>query len=138
MKRAGGFSLIELMITVAILGILAAIAYPAYTNSLVKGTRANAKSVLLDIAQKEQAYLLDNRSYVAAGTCAEVRTALNLASDAMNDVSQYYTCAITLGAGTRPTFEATLTPIAGKRMANDGWLRIDQAGTKTSEVAGNF
>lgn len=134
MKQASGFTLIELMITVAVLGILAAVAYPAYTNSLIKGTRANAKSVLLDIAQKEQAYLLDSRSYVAAGTCAEVRAALNLASDAMVEVEKYYDCDITVPAGTRPTFTARLRPKAGMRMASDGDLTINESGQKT----GNF
>jgi type IV pilus assembly protein PilE len=133
MKQARGFTLVELMITVAIIGILAAIAYPSYTNSLVKGTRANAKSVLLDIAQKEQAYLLDTRTYIAAGTCAEVRAALNLASDAMQEVDKYYECEIVIPADTRPRFTARLRPKAG-RMASDGDLTINESGEKT----GNF
>lgn len=133
MRRQHGFTLIELMITVAIIGILAAISYPAYTNYLVKGTRANAKSVLLDIAQKEQAYLLDSRAYAAATSCAEARTVLSLASDAMKEVDKYYTCKVELGTGTRPSFTATLTPKAG-RMASDGPLTIDDTGKKT----GNF
>lgn len=130
-KQAGGFSLIELMITVAIIGILAAIAYPSYTNYLVKGTRANAKSVLLDIAQKEQAYLLDNRSYVGAGTCAEVQSNLKLASNAMLEVDKYYECDITLGTGPQPQFTATLAPKAGLRMASDGDQWIKETGEKS-------
>ena len=95
MNKNRGFSLVELMIVVAIIGILAAVAYPAYTNSLVKGTRANAKSLLLDVAQKEQAYLLDKRAYVAAANCAALTTALGIQSDAMTEVTKYYTCAVT-------------------------------------------
>ena len=129
-NKASGFSLIELMIAVAIVGVLAAVAYPAYTNSLVKGTRANAKSVLLDVAQKQQAYLLDQRSYVAAADCDAIQAALNLTSDAMNEVEKYYTCSVTIGA-TPPTFTATLTPIAGRRMASDGALWIRQSGEKS-------
>lgn len=131
MKHAGGFSLIELMITVAIIGILAAIAYPSYTGYLVKGTRANAKSVLLDIAQKEQAYLLDSRSYVGAVGCSAVRSALILASDAMNEVDKYYTCEVAAPGGNPPTFTATLTPKAGLRMANDGAQWIKETGEKS-------
>lgn len=134
MERARGFTLLELLITVTIIGILAAIAYPSYTGYLVKGTRANAKSVLLDIAQKEQAYLLDNRSYVGAVGCDAVRDTLNLASDAMVEVAKYYDCTVTAPAGNPPTFTATLSPKPGGRMAGDGNLTIDQTGRKT----GNF
>ena len=138
MDKNRGFSLIELMIAVAIIGILAAVAYPAYTNSLIKGTRANAKSLLLDVAQKEQAILLDQRAYVAATSCGALTTALGVSSDALVEVTKYYTCAVTLSGTTPPTFAAKLTPISSKRMANDGWLQIDQAGTKSSQVSGNF
>lgn len=138
MNKNRGFSLIELMIAVAIIGILAAVAYPAYTNSLVKGTRANAKSLLLDVAQKEQAYLLDKRAYVAVADCAALTSALGISSDALVEVTKYYTCVVTPSGTTPPTFQAKLTPIGGKRMANDGWLQIDQAGTKSSQVSGNF
>lgn len=134
MNQGRGFSLIELMIAVAIIGILAAIAYPAYTNSLVKGTRANAKSLLLDVAQKEQSYLLDQRTYAAAANCDELTANLGIKSEDLLEVKKYYTCTVVPGAGSRPTFVATLTPIAGKRMASDGALSINESGQKT----GNF
>jgi type IV pilus assembly protein PilE len=128
----------ELLTVVAIIGILAAISYPAYTNSLIKGTRGNAKSLLLDVAQKEQVGLLDRRAYVAAADCDALTTAVGVSSDALVEVKKYYTCSVTASNGPPPTYTAKLTPIAGQRMAADGWLQIDQTGAKTSEKPGNF
>ena len=57
--RAGrGFTLLELMIVVAIVGILASIAYPSYMDHVRKGNRAKAQAFLMDVAQRQQNYLL--------------------------------------------------------------------------------
>lgn len=127
MKNARGFTLIELMIAVAIVGVLVAIAYPSYTNSLIKGNRANAKAFLLDVAQKQQQFLLDNRAYA---TKAELEAAGITAS---KEFTNFYTWSVTPAAGPPPGFTARATPIAGKRNAEDGWLEIDHTGAKTSE-----
>jgi type IV pilus assembly protein PilE len=64
-----GFTLIELMITVAIIGILAAIAYPAYTGSVLKGRRAEGRTALTELLQQQERYLTQTGSYMtfAAG-----------------------------------------------------------------------
>src|ERR1700693_1957133 len=64
-SKQRGFTLIELMIVVVIIAILAAIAYPSYTRYLVQGRRSSAEAHLMDIAQSQQRYLLDARSYAA-------------------------------------------------------------------------
>jgi len=122
-RRPHGFTLIELMITVAIVSILAAIAYPSYINQVIKGRRAAAQATLMNIAQRQQQYLLDSRSY--AGSLAT----LNVTPPA--DVSAYYTISIAAPAGSPPTFTVTATPIAGASQANDVTLSIDNAGVKT-------
>ena len=62
-QRTLGFTLVELMIAVAIMAILAAIAMPAYNNYKIKANRSAAQQFMLSIANRQEQYLLDNRSY---------------------------------------------------------------------------
>ena len=73
MQRQSGFTLIELMITVAIIAILAGIAVPSYTSYIVRGKLTEAHSNLLAMRTKMELYFQDNRKYTgacAAGTIA--------------------------------------------------------------------
>lgn len=63
--RSRGFTLIELMIVVAVVAILASIAYPAYTDSVLKGKRAQARTALLDLMQQQERYMTQNNTYLA-------------------------------------------------------------------------
>jgi type IV pilus assembly protein PilE len=118
-----GFTLIELMVAVAVIGILTAIAYPSYQAHVIKSRRSAAQASLMEIAQRQQQYLLDARSYAPDLSTLGVTIPAN--------VSSFYTLATAATAGPPATFTATATPIAGTAQASDTALGINQAGVKT-------
>ena len=118
-----GFTLIELMIAVVIVGILAAIVYPSYTQYVVKANRAAAQAQMMDIANRQQQFLLANRSYVS-------KTELESSGYSLpSDVSARYSYAINLGAGAVPSYTITFTPSGSQ--TDDGILTINNEGVKT-------
>ncbi len=118
-----GFSLIDVLITVAIVGILAAIAYPSYQSVMRKNNRAAAESYLADVAQRQQQYLLDQRSYASNVSTLGVPTPAT--------VTPYYTIAIAVAAGPPPSFSASAAPIGSQASDLSGQsLTITNTGAK--------
>lgn len=69
MKGSRGFTMIEIMIVVAIIGILASIAFPSYTEYVRKSQVTEAPTILSDMRTKMEQYYLDNRNYGTGGKC---------------------------------------------------------------------
>ena len=118
-----GFTLIELMITVAVVAILASIAYPSYMNSVVKSRRGEAQSVMLDVSQRQQQYLMDLRKY--APDLATLKYTVPA------DVTTHYTVTLDVTQGPPPTFLLTMTPKAGGSQINDVELTVNHQGVTT-------
>ena len=126
--RERGFTLMELMITVAIVGILAAVAYPSYLAYIVRSNRAAAQGYMLELTSLEQRYLLDARQYVLADPLPASF------STPPSTVSSNYDFKTEARAGVTPSFLLTATPKGsqGARDTTCGALTIDETGQKVA------
>ena len=120
--RQKGFTLIELMITVAIVGILAAVAYPSYTKHVIKSNRRAAQAQMLDLASREQQFLMANRAYAAYSAITASGYSLP------TSLTAKYTPAIAVGVSTVPSFTITFTPMGSQ--VSDGDLTLTSEGVK--------
>jgi type IV pilus assembly protein PilE len=125
--RQTGFTLVELMIVIIIVGILASVAYPAYRDQVLRSARSDARTALQNGLARQEQFFLDNRSYAA-----------NLAQidlDAATD-NDHYTVSIdaaTAGCPITRCYSMRATPQGGQTDDTKcNVLVINSTGTKTA------
>ena len=135
-KKSKGFTITELVITMAIIGILAAVIVPMYTNHIRRARRSDAKVALEDVRAMEEQFRAENGGYTL-NPVDLVSFGWPNGGGVYN--AGYYTIALQdNGANPAPNgFIAQAMPQAGTVQWNrdggaNGWLRIDEEGNKTS------
>jgi len=123
-KKSTGFTLIELMIVVAIIGIIAAIAYPSYQDQVRKSKRTDGHSKIMDAMARQERYFSENNTYT------DDMTDLGYAADPVDsDDGHYKIDGAACGAGIAQCVKLTATAQGGQ--ATDGDLTLDSTNVKT-------
>jgi len=123
MLKQNGFTLIELMMVVAVVGVLMGVAYPSYQNHMLKTKRSDCKAGLMRVADLQERYYLRNNTY-AADTAT-------LFGAAGQQLSPEEVCELVVTSGDSNTFVLTANALGGQ--LNDTGctaLTLNQAGTK--------
>ena len=132
--KLNGFTLIELMIAVSIVGILASIAIPNYRQYIVKAKRGEAEAALVTLANAmEQWRIQNNGSYLGAAVNNSYPASPAIFSTVVPISGGKTTYNLTISAAAATTYTLTATPIGTQ--ASDGSLSITSLGVKTCGVA---
>ena len=140
--RQAGVTLIELMVVVAIVAAIFAFAFPSYERYIVRAKRAVGQNVLMQVADRQQQFFMDNKRFAAdltnlGFTANPFIVDDDGASTVIGDVDAVYSVA--LSNVTATTWAATATPLNGQlsRDTSCGNLTINQAGAKGKSGAGD-
>jgi len=127
-RNVKGFTLIELMIAVVIIGLLAAIAYPSYTGIIQKTRRQEAQRTLLESSQVMEGFYAMNVNYSGAVTANKL-TIFTVSEE----FSDYYNLT---AVATNSTFTLTATPYGDQANEDCGTLTLTPNGTNTPSTSG--
>lgn len=125
-----GFTLLEVMIVVAILGVLLAIAIPSYQNYVIKVKRGEMKTSLMSISQSLQRYQVANKTFANVKNSPQFQKLANASGENYPQSGQaLYTVKLELNANNRD-WVLTATPIAAKSQERDGHIMLNNQGHK--------
>ncbi len=128
--RSAGFTLIEVLVTVTIVGILAAIALPNYSEYITRGKLLDAHTKLADLRAQQERYFMDNRAYNSSGTTCGIDDPAILMTSIYNaDTGAPFTLTC---AATATTYTITATGRPAKGMSTSFVLTVNQANAKSS------
>ncbi|SEA47843.1 type IV pilin protein [Microbulbifer marinus] len=129
MMKQRGFTLIELMIVVAIVAILAAVAWPSYQNQVRSTNRADAQGALLGLAQAMERHFTENGTYAgaAAGGADDGVPAIFPTQSPLDGSNKTYNLSIDVNDGG-DAYILLATPFGAQ--AGDGLLRLSSSGEK--------
>jgi type IV pilus assembly protein PilE len=133
MNKTSGFSLIELMIVLVIIGVLLGISLPAYQGYVLRSHRADAQSALLDIASRQERFVAQNNTYTA-----EISAVTGLGLGRITSQEGYYNMTVAAcGTGTIATCYLITATAAGTQVNDTGCTTItyDSAGVKSGTTA---
>jgi len=132
-----GFTIIELMIAVAIVAILLKIALPSYMNQIQQSRRASAKTALLDLASREARYYSTNNAYSSSlTTLGYTGAGTATGSIAIPSTStHYYDLTVTTNTGNT-TFTGTAAPVSPQNSDACGTYTLDNYGNQTPTGSG--
>ncbi len=130
-ESSRGFTLIEVMVVLVIVGILLGVALPTYQNSMQKGRRSDAKSALLDAANRQEQYMLDRGSYTLD------MTELGFGEDPYISEDAHYSvdAAVCDDGEIDRCFVLTATPRAGTPQSEDTRCNNFMLGSDGSKTA---
>lgn len=136
-RPSAGFTAIELLIAVVIVGVLASIAYPSYQDQLRKARRGDAKTALMGLAGALERYAVENNSSYVGATVGNAAGSIYPNEAPLDGTTKYYDLAI--AASTATTYSITAAPKAGTPQAADqcGTLTVTHLGQKTASGSGN-
>ena len=137
--RQKGFTLIELMVTVAIVGILAAIAYPSYQNYILRTGRADGKAKLMEIMQAQERFYSQNQTYTTNLGAGGLAYGVAANAAVPSNEGRYNISASTCGGSITIAQCVTLTAARTGAQVNDttcGSLTLDSRGTKGVQSPG--
>ena len=139
--RQAGFTLIELMIVIIVVAILAAFAFPQYRDYVIRSNRAVAKSLLLQVADRQEQFFTDRKTYADDMTDLGYPAAANFTVDraarSAAGASGDSIYRITLTNAGATTYTLTATPLNGQLDdAECATMVLNQAGQRTSTPDG--